>query len=670
MSVENISEEKQSFQGYEASIADGVNFLKEVIAWAENKEECNKNGMKKHLERLRLFYNLLLTLNLNLNSKLTLRSNQVRAIESLIDFMRNAGEGEHLGYFRQPTGAGKTILMKIIYELFDKKTLILVPNLVLLEQTKKVFMKLGIREEEIGLYGGGNFEEGRKLTVCTYASLNKVSADNFEVILCDEAHRGLGKKTQEHLEAVHTKEEKEANEEEIEYEEGVSDFDEQKFPAALVLGFTASPRLRGKGVDDSFGKLIDEASYVELVESGFLKRIELLHAEGCVYEADMEKGYVTVEEEEVILEREKSFEKLLDEYENLLLERSEKLRTAVYCPTVSACEKFKLLAEARGFKAVIYTSKLKEMELEKIERGLDRGEIDMIVSCEQLNEGWDYRPLNCIVLARATLSPARVIQPVGRGLRAVEGEQNLLYVIETNWNLMRGSDSRYAEKREKEEGEEKEKKDNAEQMDNAVEIEKKGVVVGGTRPLGVVQVFYEMGEDVKGFVGIYGKEGELEIVDAEEIEKEELIKAIKAKVPSAKDWKGMKRTEKEAFKIEGIGALKVIARKLGIEKGNPIDNSKVHDELGRVIYGEEVYDGLEEEEVKQLIAAIKAKVPSAKTWKGMNKTEKGDFKIEGVGALNAIARELGIEKGNPINNSTVHDELGRVIYGKEVYDES
>ena len=93
-----------------------------------------------------------------------------------------------------PTGCGKNII--IIYSMFDnidKKYLILVPRIILMEQfNDELLLHKPGWKDDIQMIGDGNneFNEKKRITICVYNSVQLIMnyANNFEKIYIDEAH--------------------------------------------------------------------------------------------------------------------------------------------------------------------------------------------------------------------------------------------------------------------------------------------------------------------------------------------------------------------------------------------------------------------------------------------------------------------------------------------------
>jgi superfamily II DNA or RNA helicase len=406
----------------------------------------------EHLDRLKLFRKLIANMRKNANifsnSGKNLRINQLNGLNALIAFLQNEGYGDRIGYFKQPTGAGKTVLFGIIARLMDVKTLVLVPKLNLIQQTLDDFTNVvGISEGSISVSAMGLSNIGNKIIISTYQNhLSKMNNDEeyrkeaqkFELIICDEAHRSLGDSTQISLQQLNGEFDEEMTDaDEINQNLILSNIEEFTSKAALKLGFTATPELFIKSVKDSYKVLISEISYAEMVRAHLIKKFKVKQVPILIKKDDVEEGRITLKKEAEILERENVYEGLLKAYEDGKKEIDEKLYALATCSTIDECDKFSVIAGKMGLRCAIVTSR--EYAQEKnvnhkdiAEKKLLSDQIDIIVTVDQLKEGWNFRPLNAVLLGRATLSPVNIIQPVGRASRSYLN-QKFAYIFEPLW---------------------------------------------------------------------------------------------------------------------------------------------------------------------------------------------------------------------------------------------
>ncbi len=620
----------------------------ERIRVALEAEETSPEDLM-FLRRIQLMQMLMVEFVSNLglidSSETKLRSSQTRALDNFYHFLKQMGRGGSRGYFRQPTGAGKTVLMGMITKLLNQRTIILVPTNNLLNHTRRELLQLGFCEADVGIIGEGENERDKKVAITTYAGLrhNPELVKDRALVLCDEAHRALGDATQEVISAV----------------------DLQALTAGnILLGFTATPHLAHKSVDDCFGVCIDETSYGELIKLLILRKIRLLSVDGKVFESDFaDQGEdFSPERESEILDREGIYQKQINEYKQLkeALKGDEKsLRTAVFCSTVDEAKKFQTSADANHLKAVVITGEVADISLEEAEEKLLSGEIDIIITVDKLAEGWNFPPLNCVILARATMSPVKILQPVGRAMRNTDPmKQQYAYVIYTEWLKLRGSTGSGVN-----EGY------NTQTVVSRPRVPRLGA--GGKTPLSVVAAFARLGVESLGDIFEKGDEPidfQPALHDYEKDLTVLIIENIKQQVPSADEWAKMGKPERGRFRVLGLYGLRAVAASFGLNL-YPVNVIADHLVLGRVIYGE----GIECLEVKritteELKAMILAQCPSAERWAAMRTPQRNSFKVIFRGkklGLNAIASLYGLSI-NPLNDTTSFFALGRAIYGDDI----
>ncbi|MCX6734649.1 MAG: DEAD/DEAH box helicase family protein [Candidatus Peregrinibacteria bacterium] len=454
------------------------------------------NPTEEEQERLKLTIKLLMNFAINIEdaSLKKFHFNQLKGIQEFKEFLQNAGVGKLSGYIHQATGAGKTVLFALISKLLGVKTLILVPKKNLLEQTKGEFVNmLGFDEKDIGILGGGKEEIGRNTTISTYQShMRRMKSDRdyrkqmagVELVICDEAHKGIGEETQESLDDMEALEPDERASE-VEFEK---DIDAYISRLALRIGFTATPKLAEKDVANFFGRLISRVTMTEMVKAGILKKYRIVQAGG---EINTERKNLSEKEESEILEHEEIYEKLLDKFEETRKTSPYPLKPGVFCTSIKECEKFLEIAESKGMKGMIVTSKIGKNSLEEAEKKILSGEIDMIITVDKLTEGWNFPALNSVIWARACGSPARIIQAAGRAARYFKG-QDYAYFFETNWTVRRKPKDK-KDKDGEDGGKEDEGKDENDSNKNDDDDKEEASLSKGS--LTLTKALYESGED-------------------------------------------------------------------------------------------------------------------------------------------------------------------------------
>jgi superfamily II DNA or RNA helicase len=675
----------------------------------------------ERVDRLRLFMKLLRNIRLNQplleESGLALRINQLRAVDQLIAFLAREGDGGRTGYFRQPTGAGKTILLGIIARLLGVKTLILVPRVNLVTQTRdELVSRVGFAPEEIGCVADREADIDRLVTVATYQShVRKMATDttyrdsvtDCEVVICDEAHRSLGDATRESIEELDGTYDDLLTEEEQEAEDDVlAHLDEQTSRRALMLGFTATPTLAVKDVEEYFPVCIGEERHTDLVRAGILVPYRIVSVDGQVREEELD-GRITEKKETEILQRNKTYDHLLEEYVRVLEDyRTTKtqedypLHGVVFCVNIDECDRFKTEAEEKGLRCRIVTGReargqkgheiIKEAEYELLE-----GAIDLIVTVDKLGEGWNFPPANAAIWARATKSAARVIQGIGRVCRSYadpeHGPKEYAYVFETRWRIRGGKQRRSRPLGIAEalacNGEDPEQictmQDGStldvERVVTAEEIgheirkrytpeewaamrgkDKGAIDVFGLKLTAIARVFCTPGQPVGYYAdhlalgrAIWGEA----FGDPETMVRERLRSEIQQRY-TPEQWAGMERKEKNAIDVFGL-KLMAIATRLGVP-GHPAIRRADHIALGKAVWGEAFGDP--ETMVCERLRAEIRKRYTPEEWAAMRNRDKGVIDVFGL-KLAAIARTFGVP-GHPAGRRTDYFALGRVIFGE------
>ena len=102
-----------------------------------------------------------------------------------------------------PTGAGKTVIIYLLTQYFlNKKILIIVPRIDLLEQMFSDFKKYRFKDQENYVfckYTGEDFDENKNIYISTWQSVYKLDDDffkQFDILIIDEAHNIHGKELQ------------------------------------------------------------------------------------------------------------------------------------------------------------------------------------------------------------------------------------------------------------------------------------------------------------------------------------------------------------------------------------------------------------------------------------------------------------------------------------------
>ena len=304
---------------------------------------------------------------------------------------------------QMPTGTGKTYLLAVLVGLFLKEEVWVVAHRrELVSQIKDTLEK---------------FFSSLKSTSIKVISIQWLSRHYGEMeekpglIVIDEAHHALAETYAEVMNA---------------------------YPKAKKLGLTATPyRLNGKGFTDLFDTLLCSWSMERFIAEGRLSLYDYYSikpdsAAQLLIDSLQKRGadgdYQQKELNEV-MDVKPSLERLC----LTIKEYVSGKKGIVYAISIQHAEHIAEFYRENGIKAVAISSKTpSSLRKELIERfksssllsslNSTSDEIEVLVSVDLFSEGFDCPDVEFIQLARPTLSLAKYMQMVGRGLRVAEGK--------------------------------------------------------------------------------------------------------------------------------------------------------------------------------------------------------------------------------------------------------
>lgn len=205
----------------------------------------------------------------------------------------------------------------------------------------------------------------------------------------------------------------------------------QYFTPKYLIGLTATPeRLDRKKLDEIFGEYESKLTLREAIEKGVISNIRCyrlisnidlsdVRYNGKDYNyADLEKTLIVDSRNELIV---KTIKKYFSPKKNFYKQG------IVFCVNINHCKKLEKMLNEQGItaKAVYGSNKSNDEIFEKYKNK----EIQFLLSCQIISEGWDCPQTEVVVMARPTLSKVLYLQQIGRGVRNYPGKE-CLYVID------------------------------------------------------------------------------------------------------------------------------------------------------------------------------------------------------------------------------------------------
>ena len=431
-----------------------------------------------------------------------LRDLQIKGLEKLANFVLS---GKLLGLVKQPTGAGKTRFFGEVLSAISRRSLVLVPRVNLITDTKIALV--GNAEQDIDGLGfldseviameikpgasapdvfriivndlNGNIER-RSVLIMTYQSFLSISKkesqmlDNFMstvmVIISDEAHRSLGKKTKRLIskyDSVNDDDDEisadyELDDLDLETQQEIEEAEkliDKKYPI-LHLRMTATPRLSLKDVHSEYDiDIIDWVRVEEAVTERVLILPQLPYIGKATYKLEDDQVINDAllnnlaEQERFRMENGQTVaECLTDKYLELREKHFRYLPAVAFCGTIAHAESYCQYLKSRGVRAIRSTSANQDYDAgvspSDAKKLFHNETIDVVVTVTKVGEGWDVPTLRCAIWLVPRRSPAQIMQGNGRIMRTLP-ENSLhqaktrdnTYVLEPEWELLRVSSS-------------------------------------------------------------------------------------------------------------------------------------------------------------------------------------------------------------------------------------
>lgn len=309
---------------------------------------------------------------------------------------------------QMPTGTGKTYLLTAAIDSFVEDN----PNtkVWIVAHRKELVSQI---EETIKKFYSYSSSKNKSLLVSVKAmSIQWLSRHYDEIeeepgmIVIDEAHHALAKTYKEMWE---------------------------RFPKAKFLGLTATPcRLNGKGFMDLFDVLVQSWNIPEFISKGRLATYDFvsIKSDGVTQRLidSLQKrgadGDYQNKEMDMLLNKRPSIERLYQSFEEYGKDR----KGIVYAINISHAKKIMELYQEHGIKAVAIDSKTPAAERQADIEAFKKGDIQVLVNVDIFSEGFDCPDVEFVQLARPTLSLAKYLQMVGRGLRVAKGKKNCVII--------------------------------------------------------------------------------------------------------------------------------------------------------------------------------------------------------------------------------------------------
>ncbi len=301
---------------------------------------------------------------------------------------------------QMPTGTGKTmVLAELVKQLMMKdegvRILIVAHRRELIEQIKATIKRMKM--------------DSRNITVESIQTISRrIDALDFipSLVVIDEAHHALAKTYKMMWET---------------------------WPDGKFIGLTATPcRLNGKGFTDLFDILVQSWDIPTFIKAKWLSTYDFVSIKADSHTQQLIQslkkrgadGDYQVKEMDAVLNKRPSIERLY----NCVTEFARNRKGFVYAINIDHARSIAEYYQEQGVNAVAIDSHTPVKEREQLISSFRSGELQVLVNVDIFSEGFDCPDVEFIQLARPTLSLAKYLQMVGRGLRPSKGKKNCMII--------------------------------------------------------------------------------------------------------------------------------------------------------------------------------------------------------------------------------------------------
>ena len=356
------------------------------------------------------------------------------------------------GIVKVVTGGGKTVfaihcLKKYLEENSNNTIFIVVPSIALLDQWYEG-LQLSFQNNEIALNGGGErLDKLSKITISTIDSVKNI-IENFDasktLLIVDECHKiGTEKRGETLTNNWHA-----------------------------TLGLSATPE---RDYDDNFyiiirkilGDIIFDYDYIDAREDEVIVNFKLLYAYAAMTnseEAEYKKFTKSIQRRAatiggnnmndyplkmLIFNRARMVKNSVNRipFGIELLQKYKRDSWIVFTENKKQAKEFNTIINKKGYKSAIYNTDLDSNEREENLNNFKNGNLNVLVSCTALDEGFDMPEADGAMILSASSSKRQRIQRMGRVLRITANKQNALivtvYSSKTEYEKLREESNRY-----------------------------------------------------------------------------------------------------------------------------------------------------------------------------------------------------------------------------------
>ncbi len=350
---------------------------------------------------------------------LALRPYQTEAVQAAVRAVR-IGHRRLLAVLA--TGAGKTVIAAHLAGQTKGRVLMFVNRDELVTQSVEKFA-LAVPADQIGVVQGSQRDWHARYVVASIQTVARAArllelleadrADPFRLVIVDETHHIGAASYQQVLHALGLDSRETAG-------------------SRVLLGITATPvRMDGQSVQDFFDQEIYRKEIADLIALGYLapvRGLRLSTATALPTAGPSTSGDYDEQLLALAVDTPGRNALIAETWQHHAADR----QTVVFAVNVAHAQHLAAAFQELQVSADWIAGSLPLKERRRRLQAFHDQQVQVLVNCTILTEGWDEPSVNCLVMARPTLSPGLYIQMVGRGLRPAVDKQDCLVMDVTD----------------------------------------------------------------------------------------------------------------------------------------------------------------------------------------------------------------------------------------------
>jgi len=294
-----------------------------------------------------------------------------------------------------PTGAGKSLIMALIASRTNSKG----RTALVLSETRKIYSQLVTECQGIEINADVkhiNIMQGN-----TYVGMIQTLARRPLIL---RQLQNLGSRLTVMVDECHIN-------------TGRSVIDALKEAGCYIIGFTATPFFKfAPHLPEIYNELIEGPQVDDLIQHGHLCNYRhIARTRGDMSLLDMRSGEFTEKSNNAAFNRATVFDGTMED-----LNTGSFNKCAIFVASIKHAENLNRELNGHGFKSTVVHSQSKNYSYD-LAKFTELDMCNILVTVKSLSKGWDYKPIDRVVMSMATMSTCTYLQILGRGSRVIEG---------------------------------------------------------------------------------------------------------------------------------------------------------------------------------------------------------------------------------------------------------